>query len=287
LITDMHRRPLSLSLSSILLICIPHVIASSSASTLRRLRPSTSMKYCKSAFRRRCDPKCIDNVVVKAYPGWLDSIFGGGNREQEPQTQIQLGVDDENFEYVPLPVPEWLLQGTPLMGRQLARCYQATKHGWDARAFHDRCDMKGPSFVVAKTKKGRLVGGFMPLEWKSSNDYRETNTDFLFYAENSNSEPVRIEKRDFSPVYDYRRGGPQWGSEALIIGEPIGAVMGVFTGPDPRDTGIGDLRTAKSRLGLSHSKGKDGETSLFGSEGNEVQLVELEIFVSPEIALMY
>jgi len=61
----------------------------------------------------------------------------------------------------------------------------------------------------------------------------------------------------------------------------------VFTGPDPENTGIGDLRKAKSRLGLSHEKLPDGGASLFGSEGAEVDLAEIEVFASPEIAAMY
>jgi len=108
------------------------------------------------------------------------------------------------------------LLGTALNGRELARCYQASLHGWEATDFHERCDNKGPSLVIARTTGGDVVGGFMPLEWKSSNDYRETNMDFLFYVSPDNA-PTKLQKKDFSPVYDYRRGGPQWGSEVRIM----------------------------------------------------------------------
>lgn len=61
--------------------------------------------------------------------------------------------------------------------------------------------------------------------------------------------------------------------------------MGVFTGPDA-STGIGDLRQAKSRLGLSYAKRHDGKDSLFGDE-NRAALVEVQVFCSPQIASLY
>lgn len=61
--------------------------------------------------------------------------------------------------------------------------------------------------------------------------------------------------------------------------------MGGFAGPDT-NSGIGDLRQAKSRLGLSYAKRKDGKESLFG-DGNRATLEEVEVYCSPQIASMY
>eukprot|EP00471_Norrisiella_sphaerica_P005228 CAMPEP_0184489624 /NCGR_PEP_ID=MMETSP0113_2-20130426/15962_1 /TAXON_ID=91329 /ORGANISM="Norrisiella sphaerica, Strain BC52" /LENGTH=237 /DNA_ID=CAMNT_0026873157 /DNA_START=127 /DNA_END=840 /DNA_ORIENTATION=- len=237
------------------------------------------MRHLQKAYLFRRGTHIRDQQRDVLAHGWLDNLFGGN--EESGKADIE-----DSFEFVELPVPDSLFSGTALAGQTLARCYKASEHGWSARDFHDRCDLKGPSLVIARTKKGVVFGGFMPIEWKSANDYRDTDRDFLFYFPQGSSEPVRIQKRDSSPVYDYRRGGPQWGSEALIIGEPIGNVMGVFTGPDPVDTGIGDLRNAKSRLGLSHEKLPGGGTSLFG-EGGRAELEEVEVFASPEIAKLY
>lgn len=33
-------------------------------------------------------------------------------------------------------------------------------------------------------------------------------------------------------VFDYARGGPQWGADGLVIGPPMSPVMGGFTGPE-------------------------------------------------------
>jgi len=156
-------------------------------------------------------PFAIDGVERKVrVRNWLGNLFGGGDKgESSEATEFPEGT----FEYVQPPIDtSSILPGTALSGRELARCYQASVHGWEATDFHERCDNKGPSLVIARTAGGEVVGGFMPLEWKSSNDYRETNMDFLFYA-TPDEAPTKLQKKDFSPVYDYRRGGPQWGSE--------------------------------------------------------------------------
>ncbi len=86
-------------------------------------------------------------------------------------------------------------------------------------------------------------------------------------------------------LFDYARGGPQFGADGLLIGPPLAPVMGGFSGPDT-NSGVGDLHEARSRLGLSYSKRDDGKDSLFG-EDRTVTLVELEIFCCPAIARLY
>lgn len=61
--------------------------------------------------------------------------------------------------------------------------------------------------------------------------------------------------------------------------------MGVFTGPDA-NSGVGDLRQAKSRLGLSYAKRPDGKESIFGDKSNAA-LEEIQVFCSPDIARLY
>lgn len=77
--------------------------------------------------------------------------------------------------------------------------------------------------------------------------------------------------------------------------------MGGFAGPDSPTQGAGDLRTAKSRLGLSYSElpeGRNGERrSLFGKksaeggggggERDEAILKEVTVYFAPELAKLY
>jgi hypothetical protein len=59
----------------------------------------------------------------------------------------------------------------------------------------------------------------------------------------------------------------------------------VFTGPDA-SVGVGDLRRARSRLGLSYARRADGKESLFGDD-SKADLDEVLVFCSPQIASMY
>ena len=62
-------------------------------------------------------------------------------------------------------------------------------------------------------------------------------------------------------------------------------IDGLATG-GAEDTGIGDLRTAKSRLGIAYALTEQGEDSLVGAE-RTAELVEVEVYYAPEIAALY
>ena len=86
-----------------------------------------------------------------------DSIFGGGGEAKE-EAAAKSKTEEEEEDLVlldpgssPLPLPDSVLSRTFLAGRSLAVAYTASKHGWSALSFHERCDFKGPSLVVAET----------------------------------------------------------------------------------------------------------------------------------------
>lgn len=163
------------------------------------------------------------------------------------------------------------------------------RDGWGAREFHERCDLSGPCVVIGRTSSGRRFGAFSPIAWMSSDDYREKADDFLFAwpaGSAGDAQPERVLKIGGpGPLFDWARGGPQWGAEALAVGPPASPAGGGIAGPGAEDTGWGDLRTARSRLGRDYALSPDGEASLFGEPTAE--LVEFEVYYSPELKLMY
>lgn len=175
-----------------------------------------------------------------------------------------------------------------LIGKELKCCYRATIDGFSATEFHQCCDFKGPCVIIGYTSKSFKFGAFNPEGYRSTDDYYDTFDAFLFYwIENQTDEPIILPKVGGSgaALFDYARGGPQFGADGLLIGPPLAPVMGGFAGPDT-NSGIGDLRQAKSRLGLSYAKRKDGKESIFGDE-SRVTLQEVEVFCSPKIASLY
>ncbi|GER47194.1 IMP-specific 5'-nucleotidase 1 [Striga asiatica] len=187
-----------------------------------------------------------------------------------------------------LPFPLSVLSQTFLKGRELKCCYKATVDGFSATEFHNKCDFKGPCVIIGYTQKSFKFGAFSPEGYRSTDDYYDTFDAFLFYwARDSENEPIMLSKVGGSgaALFDYARGGPQFGADGLLIGPPLAPVMGGFAGPDT-NSGVGDLRQAKSRLGLSYAKRADGKESLFGDEP-KATLDEVLVFCSPQIASLY
>ena len=159
--------------------------------------------------------------------------------------------------------------------------------------FHECCDFKGPCVIIGYSNKSFKFGAFNPEGYRSTDDYYDTFDAFLFYwpeiiiDDTQEKQPIVLPKVGGSgaALFDYARGGPQFGADGLLIGPPLAPVMGGFAGPDT-NSGIGDLRQAKSRLGLSYAKREDGKESLFGDE-SKATLVEVEVFCSPQIASLY
>lgn len=175
-----------------------------------------------------------------------------------------------------------------------ALAYRATRDGWGAADFHAASDRRGPVVVVGETEAGARFGGFHSAGFASTDDYFSTMASFLFaWPSKRGGEPVKCEKigGPDAAIYDFRRGGPQWGADALAVGPPAAPVMGGMAGPDT-NAGCGDLRGAKCRLGLDYAPRPDGLT-LFGGDAaadggrDKATLVEVEAYYAPEIAALY
>lgn len=141
--------------------------------------------------------------------------------------------------------------------------------------------------IIGYTKESFKFGAFNPEGYRSTDDYYDTFDAFLFYWAHSETRPIVLPKIGGSgaALFDYARGGPQFGADGLLIGPPLAPVMGGFAGPDT-NSGVGDLRQARSRLGLSYAKREDGKQSIFGDE-SKATLEEVEVFCSPQIASLY
>ncbi|XP_059444028.1 uncharacterized protein LOC132175947 [Corylus avellana] len=227
---------------------------------------------------------CISNTI--SY-GWNRSpycLFGWSIGKKKIDDREQTKYHDN----IDLPFSLSLVDKTFLRGRELKCCYKATIDGFSATNFHNCCDFKGPCVIIGCTNKSFKFGAFNPEGYRSTDDYYDTFDAFLFYwIDNEKIEPIILPKIGGSgaALFDYARGGPQFGADGLLIGPPLAPVMGGFAGPDT-NSGIGDLRQAKSRLGLSFAKRKDGKESLFG-DVNKATLEEVEVFCSPQIASLY
>src|SRR6266498_4187643 len=59
--------------------------------------------------------------------------------------------------------------------------YCASRDGRTVAKFHEKCDNKGATIVIAKvTNSEHIIGGYNPLKWDSSNNYKSTMDSFIF-----------------------------------------------------------------------------------------------------------
>jgi hypothetical protein len=60
--------------------------------------------------------------------------------------------------------------------------YRASRDGNTPAAFHNKCDYKGATIVVAKIANSeQIVGGYNPLQWDSSSVWKSTFDSFMYF----------------------------------------------------------------------------------------------------------
>ena len=107
----------------------------------------------------------------------IGDLFSGGGGSSS-----QLLLNDKT-----VALQESLVANTSLQNKQLKCVYRGSVDGWSAINFHNNVDGKGSCLVVILTRSGKLIGGFNPVGWRSTDDYYDSNSAFLWYAKNGRS----------------------------------------------------------------------------------------------------
>ncbi|EXX79956.1 hypothetical protein GLOIN_2v1769198 [Rhizophagus irregularis DAOM 181602=DAOM 197198] len=64
---------------------------------------------------------------------------------------------------------------------ELNLLYRASRDGGTPEAFHKKCDNKGATIIIIKIKDSeKIIGGYNPFDWDSSNSYKSTTDSFIF-----------------------------------------------------------------------------------------------------------
>src|ERR1051325_9533678 len=97
--------------------------------------------------------------------------------------------------------------------------YRASRDGNTNGAFHDKCDNKGATIVIAKIANSeQIVGEYNPLYWDSSNGYKSTRDSFIFsFTNRSNFQNAKVSYSDgrysLTCFVDY---GPAFGNNCNL-----------------------------------------------------------------------
>jgi hypothetical protein len=93
--------------------------------------------------------------------------------------------------------------------------YKASRDGFDANAFHSRCDNKGPTMTIIQSNNNYIFGGYTSIPWTSDNAYKNDTTAFLFTLTNPhNISPTKYLINSGYvgyAVYHYSSYGPTFG----------------------------------------------------------------------------
>lgn len=70
--------------------------------------------------------------------------------------------------------------------------YRSTRDGFDATAFHSKCDNKGPTITIVKSKSNDTVfGGFSSVSWNSLGLYIADPNAFLYSVTRATKQPIK------------------------------------------------------------------------------------------------
>ena len=61
--------------------------------------------------------------------------------------------------------------------------FRASRDGFSASNFHEKCDRRGPTVVLARSTCGHLFGGYTEQEWDSTTGWKKCLDAFLFRLE--------------------------------------------------------------------------------------------------------
>ncbi|CAG8752755.1 15694_t:CDS:2 [Gigaspora margarita] len=101
--------------------------------------------------------------------------------------------------------------------------FRGSIDGFKNSIFHQRCDEKGATLVVAKIQNSnQLIGGYSPIDWDTSNQNKSSTDSFVFSLSDStnfsNVKLGRISSSHYShAIYCYSSHGPNFGNGDLHL----------------------------------------------------------------------
>lgn len=95
--------------------------------------------------------------------------------------------------------------------------YKGSKDGFNIQTFHTKCDKKGATLTIIKTKEtGKIFGGFMDQAWSSEDTNINSEKAFLFSVSNKSKYPPKNPGSQFVSFSAYDTG-PNFGDGDLSL----------------------------------------------------------------------
>jgi hypothetical protein len=97
--------------------------------------------------------------------------------------------------------------------------YRASRDGFLASDFHSKCDDKPNTFIIIRTSKYCIFGGYTEKSWSSDDDFDELKPDpesFIFSYINSKKRKLKINCSANKGIVCNKKNGPKFGEDLVI-----------------------------------------------------------------------
>ena len=104
--------------------------------------------------------------------------------------------------------------------------YKASKHGFDGKLFHNKCDEKGPTITIIRSQHNHVFGGFTNQSWDSKSKFKKDNKAWIYVlrakkeilSKYSFHLPLTFDiKRERNAIYCHSDCGPCFGQDIIIF----------------------------------------------------------------------
>ena len=98
--------------------------------------------------------------------------------------------------------------------------YRASRDGFSARAFHDKCDNRSRTITIIKSKNGNVFGGYTSKAWDKSDSWKHDTAAYIFSLVNADKRPLMcVCRKSFNAIYCSSENGPSFGGDIMIAND--------------------------------------------------------------------
>ena len=114
-----------------------------------------------------------------------------------------------------------MIQSTNRNGNLL---YRASRDGFTALAFHEKCDGKSNTVTIIKTDEDYVFGGYTSAAWHSKGNFIKDANAFIFSLRKKG---ILVDKKKFKiknenkAIYGNLKFGPVFGESDIVIKEGL------------------------------------------------------------------
>ena len=111
-----------------------------------------------------------------------------------------------------------LMKLCQMEGQKWRLLYRATRDGFRAADFHQKCDDKPNTLTIVKATTSAVFGGFTQEPWSSDDEYRPGSVSLLFSLVNEQNSPITLNCTHLNNgIYCNKDLGPCFGEGDLKI----------------------------------------------------------------------